>query len=380
MVEIVFWLCFILLVHTYVIYPLHMRVIAKRYTFKWKSVEQELPFVSVLMAAFNEEDNIVERIESTFKTNYPAHRFEFVIGSDASTDKTDSLIKIYSDSKSNLKFIRFENRTGKPEIINQLVNHAKGEILVLTDADTRFDENTLSEIVKPFSDRKVGGVQSHILLSKSVGDVGQTELFYNLGELQIKKGESVWGCVIGAFGSCYAIRKELYTVVPKGFLVDDFLIFCKVLEKGYSCVYAENAITFMEVDGKSETQFKRKVRIGTGNYQNLGKLLGLLNPRNIKKAYSFFSHKVLRWIGPFILIALILLNPMLILKKSIYSAIWILQLTCYAIAFADIIYRSITKKTTSISFVGHFVSMNFALLLGFVKFVSSKPDGTWSNK
>ena len=356
-----------------------MKIVSKKYNPNWPTPES-LPFVSILLAAHNEEDNIVKRIETTLSTNYPATKFEFIIGSDASTDKTDSIIREFAKKDDRIKFIRFDKRTGKPEIINKLVIQARGEILILTDADTRFNEATILELVKPFAKKSIGGVQSHIVLHQTLGDVGATEMFYNNGELALKKGESVSGNVIGAFGSGYAIRKELYTAVPKGFLVDDFLIFCKVLLMGYKNVYAEHAITYMPIDSDSKTQFKRKLRISIGNFQNLKILYPLLNPFKYKGAYSFLSHKVIRWIGPFLLISIFCIIFELSFKNTFFSYLLLLQFAFYVIAILDLLLRKITSKSYFTSFIGHFVSMNFALLLGFLKFLTSKPDGTWSNK
>ncbi|PSR06278.1 MAG: hypothetical protein BRD49_01330 [Bacteroidetes bacterium SW_10_40_5] len=141
-----------LLVHSYWLFPAWM-IQASKKKIDWKTDQKQLK-VAVLVAAYNEENVISQKIRSTLDTNYPKEFLEIWIGSDASTDQTNEIVAEYAKKYPEVKFKPFEERSGKPEILNDLVNQTDAEILVLTDADTFFDQNTIPELVKPFSDPK----------------------------------------------------------------------------------------------------------------------------------------------------------------------------------------------------------------------------------
>ncbi|RYG46939.1 MAG: glycosyltransferase, partial [Chitinophagaceae bacterium] len=327
------------------------------------------------------EEVIEEKIKTTFATTYPKDKFEVWIGSDCSSDRTDEIIKSFLPEFPNLHFIRFDDRTGKPQIINELAKKCTADVLALTDADTFFDPFTLPKLVAPFAKKEVGGVQAHMISVAKPGEkIAAYEVRYYNWEMNIKKGESQHGSIIGAMGSLFALRSSLYVPVPKGFISDDFFIFMQVLRQGFTTVYAEEASCLMVVSGQSDVQFRRKARISQGNFQNFGYFTDFLNPFRNFKSFAYVSHKVLRWVTPFLMIAAFLLNAVLAVWNNFYEILFYLQVLFYALAAVNFLLQKIGIKLKPLRFIHHFVWMNFGLLAGFWRYTMTNSDGTWSNK
>lgn len=377
LLELLFWLSLVLIFHTYVLYPEWMVRRAKSY--KKESIEpNDWPTVDLLLAAYNEEACIERKIESCLASDYPAHKLRLLIGSDCSTDRTDELVRAWSEKDPRVQLVRFDSRTGKPQIINALVEQSEAEILVLSDADTFFEPAMLKNLLLPFTRQEVGGVQARFVSEADPNkDVANQELGYNQRELNIKKGQSLQGAVIGAYGACYALRRNLYQPVPKGFLVDDFYIFMKVLEQGSQTVYAEDAVCKLEVSGESKTEFRRKARIGMGNYQNLFALKAFWNPFASKASGYYWSHKVLRWLTPFFLLLVFIANAILSACSPFYEHVFTLQLTVYGLCLLDMLLNPMGIHVQVLRYLSHFVRMNVALLVGFFRYLKGGSTGTW---
>ncbi|MHB1277479.1 MAG: glycosyltransferase [Bacteroidia bacterium] len=376
-VEVFFWLALLSVFHTYVVYPEWMVHRAKRVRDQ-ESDPEEWPRVDLLLAAYNEEEVIEKKIRTCLESDYPADKLRLVIGSDRSTDKTDEIIRAWADKDSRVHLHRFDTRTGKPEIINTLVAGSDADILVLSDADTYFEKGMIKALVRCFNQEKVGGVQAKFLSEADPAkDVASQELGYNDRELKIKQGQSNSGAVIGAYGACYALRRRLYVPVPKGFLVDDFFIFMKVLEQGYETVYSGDAVCKLEVSGESKTEFKRKARIGTGNFQNFFALRAFWNPFSGIAAAYYWSHKVLRWFTPFFLVFLFLANGYLAFLSPFYQQVFTFQLALYALWLFDSALKIIGIHIKPLRYLSHFFRMNLALLVGFFRYLKGGSKGTW---
>jgi len=367
-----------LVFHTYVLFPAHMKRLS-RHPKRYDEVEN-WPTVAVLLAAYNEAEILEAKITSIFKTSYPKHKIEVWVGSDASTDGTDTILQKLAESYPQLHFERFEARSGKPYIINTLANRTQAEVLVITDADALFDEKTLPELLHPFVNAKVGGVQANVRIRTIEGsEVARQEASYTLREMEIKAGEGHWGVVIGGFGAAYALRKTLFRPVPSGFIVDDFYTFADISQQGFQTVFQPSAITTLSVSADGKVQFRRKRRIGKGNFQNLRHFRNLLNPVN-KLGYVFWSHKALRWLTPF-LITLAYLSSAWGSNES-YLLAWAFygMTACFLLALADIPLRQLGISIKPLRFLSHFLRMNWALVLGFIDSLGSDKKVSWDNQ
>jgi cellulose synthase/poly-beta-1,6-N-acetylglucosamine synthase-like glycosyltransferase len=378
--EIFFWICLLLVFHSYVLYPFILELLAKNIPANkivYNNV-QELPFFSILISAFNEQDVIRDKVESIYKCNISHDKFELIIGSDNSSDATNEILTELSKNYSNLIFLPFNTRQGKGNVINQLIGIAKGEIVVLTDANVMFDNNTLFELIKHFKNNKIGLVDTNMVnIGLKKEGISIQEKAYISREVKIKHNESkVWGTMMGPFGGCFAIRKALYEKVPSNFLVDDFYLNMKVYEKSYLAINNMNALVFEDVSNNIKEEFRRKIRIATGNFQNLAHFKAFLFHNLPGLSFCFISHKVIRWITPFLLIiAMIML--VLLLNIDLYRILLFLGIMSMLIPILDYLLKKINVHVLIFRFISHFYAMNLALLIGFIKYLKGVDTNVW---
>jgi cellulose synthase/poly-beta-1,6-N-acetylglucosamine synthase-like glycosyltransferase len=327
----------------------------------------------------SKEEVIEQKIRSVFKTNYPHSKIEVLIGSDASTDKTNEIVENLMQVYPNLKFFPFSNRQGKGNIINKLYENSSGDILILSDANVMLDENTIFELVRYFKDDNIGLIDSQMFnTNMHPSGISYQEKAYISREVQIKQHESVlWGTMMGPFGGCFAIRSQLYQPVPKNFLVDDFYINMVILEKGYKCINNMNARVYEDISNNISDEFRRKVRISTGNFQNLHRFSNLLWHSTKGLSFCFISHKVLRWIGPFFLISGFIANAFLIMDSTFYFYVFVLHCLMFVLPLPDLLLKRVKVNIDILRFITHFYSMNLALLAGFFKSLKKIESNVW---
>ncbi|MCF8381505.1 MAG: glycosyltransferase [Bacteroidales bacterium] len=379
--NILFWISIFLLFHSYVLYPFILKILArnKKENSLVFTPDDDLPFISVIIAAHNEEMVIVEKIRSIYYTLYPLNKFEVLVGSDASTDGTNRICKVYTENYQGFRFFPFDKRQGKPSVVNQLVEQAKGELLVLTDAKVFFTINTLFELVKHFKNEKIhivgGGIQAKI--NKKDGISFQEKAFMSR-EIRMKDFEGkIWGQTMGIYGAIYAIRKSSFQPVPENFSVDDFFITLKVLQSGKKAIMNTSAISHEEVPNLMKTEFKRKIRISSGNFQNAFYFFRILLKPWTSLSFIFMSHKIIRWIGPFLILLGIISLSLLSDKSDFYFYLFILQNILLIIPLIDIILRKFNIHIVLLRFITHFAAMNIALLLGFYKYLFGVKTNIW---
>jgi len=380
LLEIFFWIAFILIAHSYVLYPIFTQLLGRFFKNNSSvySHEEELPLVSVLMAAHNEEKIIEEKIISILNSSYPSSKIEILIGSDRSTDNTNSIIKKYADSDERFHFFEFSNRTGKIGIVNHLNQKAKGEILLLTDANVILEPYTLFELVKHFKNPDISLVDSFMKHRNLKADgISRQESNYISNEVNTKHAEGkIWGSLMGPFGGCFAIRRVEFQPVPNNFLVDDFYSCMQVLKNKKRCISDEKAIVLEDVSNNLNAEFKRKIRISSGNFQNLAKFWPLLLRFN-GTAFAFFSHKVLRWLTPFFILFIILVFPFLLAIKENYKYFGLFLLIMFSSLGFDFILKKMNIHLVMLRFLTHFTSMNIALFLGFFRYLKGIQTSVW---
>ncbi len=381
-VEWVFWISFLCILHSYVLFPLILNLLAKgkkQNRLIYLPDDDGLPVISILLAVYNEESVIEEKIKSTFNTGYPLPKIHFYIGSDASVDRTNEIIKKYQDTYGQLYLKVFPGRTGKSGIINDLAENAKGEIFVLTDANVFFTKDTLYQLVKHYKNQEVAQVGGNIINPEHKQDgISFQEKSYLTRENLIKYQEGIiWGCMIGAFGGCYSIRAGYFAPVPPKFLMDDFYISMHVLEQRKKALNELDAHCYEDVSNKIKEEFRRKLRISAGNFQNLSRYKHLLWPPFTGLAFSFLSHKVLRWYGPVFILLLIISNIFLMGSSNFYRLTMFLQLAGILVPFIDYLLKKINIHFKLFRFVTHFYLMNLALFQGFIWYLRGVQSNVW---
>lgn len=388
--EILLWLSLFAILHSYLFYPLILRFLSagkKPETLVFKE-EADFPAVSVIMSVFNEEAVISEKVDSLLKLDYPKNKIHIFIGSDCSNDATNDLVSAYAKDHPNLHFYPFRERRGKPGVVNQLAAEAESlnprqddHIFLVTDASVILTPPALKHLTKHFKRKEIIIVDAHMVHTgmKAAG-ISQPENAYISSEVHLKHLESlVWGKMIGPFGGCYAIRSNHFSKVPPKFLVDDFYITMKVLEKGGHAINELEAICYESVSHDIQEEYRRKSRISAGNFQNLTTFPHLWWPPFKAVNFAFFSHKVLRWFGPFFLLLLLMTSGILALKGSLFYAAFFVLLTIgiFVLPLIDLFFRYLKINILPLRALRYFFVMNVALLEGFFKFLKGIKNNVW---
>ena len=375
LIEPVFWLSVAVVVYSNFGYPILVMVLAqlrRRPVQPEPMSAAECPSIAILVAAHNEENHIAERVRNLLALDYPAHRLHIFIGSDGSTDRTVDILRTMACE--HVHVAATAQRRGKASVVNDLVALATQDILVFTDANTSFKPDTVGHLVRHFARADVGCVCGELRLLGSGGD-NQDHIYWHY-ERVLKFHESCIGALLGTNGGVYAMRRSAYVPIPSNTIVDDFWISMQVLESGQRCIYARDALAFESVPERIADEFQRRVRIGRGNYQALRRFAGLLHPRHGMVAFSFFSHKLMRWLVPHAMVVAFASN-LLLLRHPLYASLLVGQLVFYGSSWIG--WRHARKGTAPrvLRLPLFFVSMNLGLLLGWWQYVRGDLTGVW---
>lgn len=378
---VIFWAFVFLMFHSYILFPVILMVLSRGREENrtcWNDPE-EFPRLSVLMSVFNEQKVIREKIHSLMNTTYPPDKMEILIGSDGSTDHTNEILSELAAGNEMIKLFIHTRRKGKGSMINKLAKEAGGGILVITDANVILQRNTLFELVKHFRNPAIGLVDSYMLNTGIKKDgISYQEMAYISREVKIKYREGIiWGCMMGPFGGCFAFRSELFSPIPETVLVDDFFINMLVLERGYQSINELRSRVYEDVSNELFEEFRRKVRIAAGNFQNLWRFSKLLWPPSRGVGFCFLSHKVIRWFGPIILAGLLISNFFLTGRHPVYMATFLVQCLLLVIPLLDLLLRKIQIHIVILRFITHFYAMNLALFIGFMKTLKGVKSNVW---
>ena len=361
--KLLFWLCLALVAYTYFGYAIWLWLQVR---LRKRPVLQRpiLPEVSIIIAARNEEANLPAKLENLRHLDYPQDRLQIVIASDGSTDRTASILHEHG---SNILPVILDQSNGKACALNEAVKHATGEVLVFLDARQYVEPNAISELVACFADSTVGAVSGELLLETSNNAPASDALgiYWNI-EKVVRKLESESGSVVGVTGAIYAIRRELYTEMPPGTILDDLFVPMHVARMGKRVVFQPSAIARDQLFNEKGKEFSRKVRTLTGNYQLLRLAPWMLTPAS-PLLFRHISHKLLRLLAPLLLVLMLMASAMA--SGPFYWAAFWLQILFYALGVCGMASPS-AKKFKSVAIAYTFVMLNVAAALAFYNFVA----------
>jgi cellulose synthase/poly-beta-1,6-N-acetylglucosamine synthase-like glycosyltransferase len=378
---ILFFTSVFLILYTYVIFPSILGLLTSGKKLNVKSEGgMELPFVSVIISVYNEESVIEEKLKSILNSDYPEDRLEIIVGSDASDDGTAAIVEKFAGAHRTIKLYEFTDRRGKPSVINDLVEKSSHAIIILTDANVFFEKKTIKNLVRHFDNPETGLVGANILnVGMKPDGISIQEKSYIERENLIKYREGVlWGCMMGPFGGCYALRKELFEKVPAGFLVDDFYISMKIIEKKYHCVNELEAVCYEDVSNDIKQEYKRKSRISAGNFQNLVLFSKFLLRPFTPAGFCFISHKFLRWVTPFLIILTLISLVILSGTNVVFSVLLIGEILLLLAPIIDFLFRKFGIHLKLLRFIAYFSYMNLALMKGFFRYMKGIESGVWA--
>lgn len=374
--EVVFWICAALVVYPYVIYPLVLAALRRLRTTEAPPLlsNSDLPQVSVLVAAHNEEAVIRSRIENLLALDYPREKLELVIASDASRDATTTIVREYE--AQGVTLFEFTTRTGKASVLNASIPRLQGGIAVLSDANTMMDAQAVRNLVRWFRDPRVGVVCGKLVLTDPATGRNVDGLYWRY-ETWLKRYEGQIGGLLGANGGIYALRRSLFAGIPGDTIVDDFVLpLLTRLRTGCRIIYDETAIAYEETPPEMDAEFRRRARIGAGGFQSIALLWPLLNPARGTIAFTFFSHKVLRWLCPFFLLGAAAAN-LLLMNVGIYGATLLAFAALCGLALIGH-YLSGTSPVAKVTrLTTMFATMNAALLVGFFRWAKGTQRAAW---
>jgi cellulose synthase/poly-beta-1,6-N-acetylglucosamine synthase-like glycosyltransferase len=372
--EIIFWLFIFLILYCYFGYPLILLILG--ILFGKKPEKKEIfPLVSLLIPVYNEEKVIQKKIENSLELDYPKDKLEIIVASE-SNDRTNEIVKSYEDK--GVKLFAYSGREGKQYTIYRTIPHCKGEIIVLTDANGIFEKDALKKLVRNFADKRIGCVSGLLkYINPSKGSVGETEGVYWKYETFIKKLESNLFSLLGANGSIYAIKKELYKPISP-YRGDDFDLPIRVILQGYGVIFEPEAVSKEEVYSTALANFKRKVVIAGWHFR--GALILLKESIKKFKPVLFFeliSHKILRWLTGYFLIFIFLVN-LFLLKNPFYLLLFILQLIFYSLAFLGYLTEKKGKVPNKlVNLIYYFCLVNLAAIIGVARGILGKQKPIW---
>jgi cellulose synthase/poly-beta-1,6-N-acetylglucosamine synthase-like glycosyltransferase len=298
------WGAFAVLLYAYFGYPPLLALCALVRRPRERSPLNDTPHVTMVLAAWNEGRVIREKIENTLAQHYPADRLDLIVVSDGSTDATNRVVEDFATRTGRVYLLQTQGRQGKSLALNLGVPAARGEIVVLTDANAMFHPEAVAELVRGFSSPEVGAVSGQLRLRPREG-MAEGESVYWRYEQRVKRAEAALDSLLGANGSIYAIRKELFRPLQARD-VNDFRIPYEVLLQGYTVVLAPEAISYEEPAPSLWDEYRRKVRIMARAIPTMLALLGpTLRRGRLFLAWQLISHKLLREVqGIFFLAAL----------------------------------------------------------------------------
>lgn len=382
--EVLFWISLGIVFYTFLGYGilLYALVRVRRLIMGPRKPPQvtgdELPSLTLVVAAYNEEDLIEEKVRNTLALAYPVDKLSLLFVTDGSTDSTPALLRKYSQ----IKTMHSPERRGKIHAIHRVMKEVDSDVVVFTDANTLLNREALLMIARHYADPKVGAVAGEKRVAQEdIADATAGEGFYWKYESTLKKWDSELYSVVGAAGELFSIRRRLYQPVSPDAILDDFMISMLIAQQGYRIVYEPEAFATELSSENIQEELKRKVRIAAGGIQSVVWLRKLLIPfKQPLLSFQYVSHRVLRWtVTPFFMLLALLLNITLVLSTSniLYDLLLAAQGVFYGAAGLGALLQQKKIKVKALFVPYYFCVMNYAVLAGLQRYTAGGQSAAW---
>ncbi len=387
-IELLFWGLIFVVFYAYLGYVILLFVIVKVKRFfstppPIQSNEYQLPDVVFIVAAYNEEDYIEQKIKNCLAFDYPKEKIEFWFVTDGSNDNTPKLVEQYPTLPGQvIRLFHRPERKGKIAAVERVMSEVAAPITIFTDANTDVNPQAIKNIVRHYVNEKVGAVagEKRIALGETDSATGAGEGIYWKYESLLKKWDSELYSAIGAAGELFSIRTEQYRHVAQDTLIEDFVMTMGIAMRGYKIVYEPDAYAVESSSASISEELKRKIRIAAGALQAVWRLRSLLNPFKYGLlSFQYISHRVLRWtLAPLALPIIFLLNIWLAMGSSmLYNALLVCQILFYAFAILGYIFERKQLKIKAFFVPYYFCVMNYAMYRGFFRLVGGRQSVVW---
>lgn len=374
--QVLLWAAIAVVLYAYFGYGAAIWVIG-RFVKQPLQYTEHLPTVTLVIAAYNEQDVIEPKLENSLLLDYPPELLEILVVADGSSDGTCDVVRRWADRGVRLEFS--PERRGKIHAVNRVAPLASGEVLVFSDANSMFAADSIRKLVRNFGDPRVALVAGEKRIMADDGTVSDGEGLYWKYESALKRLDSRVSSVMGAAGEIFAIRKDAYVAhapAPDS-IIEDFILSMGLVKDGHRVVYEPEAISLEEASPNAAEEFKRKVRICAGGWQAVVRLAPLLSPSYGLVSFQYVSHRVLRWtVVPFLLPLILLLNVALA-GLPVYQALLAAQVAFYALGAIGYQLEQQGKKWKPAYLPFFFCFLNYAALRGFFRFMGGKQAVTW---
>ena len=380
---IFFWNCLFVVDYTFVGYGLLLYVLIKiKRSFsrpKNFKTDAALPSVTVLVAAWNEEVTIIDKIKNTLQLDYPKELLQIIFITDGSTDHTPDLIYPYKE----IILMHNADRHGKMAAIKRAMPHVEGEIIVFSDANTFLNRQALLELVKHYENKKVGAVagEKRIMVNQYADASAAGEGFYWKYESRLKKWDYELYSNVGAAGELFSIRASLYEPIASDTIIDDHMIAMRIAEKGYLIAYEPAAYASETASENTGEELKRKIRIAAGGIQSILRLKIAANPfRYPVLTFQYLSHRVLRWtVTPFLLVMALLTNIWIVSYHGapFYTLLLTAQCIFYVLALLGFLMERKNIRVKPLCIPSYFCMMNYAVAAGIIRYINKSQSAAW---
>ena len=379
-----FWACLLLVAHTYLLYPIFLvlastlvqvgrdwRYLRTRQDRRPRADPDQLPSVTLIVPAYNEESRLPDKLANLSALDYPRDRLEVIFVSDGSTDRTTDILRAVADPA--IRNLVLPARSGKCNALNRAVAAARHNVLVFSDAATLFAPDAVSRLVRHFADVRVG-IVCGALQFEATPESRKTEGVYWGYESMLRLMEGRLGVTLVASGAIYAVRRSCYPTLAADTLTDDLAVPLAVRQLGFRVLYDPEARATDFAASNVAGEFTRRVRVATGSFRCLRDLVR--TPMSPLTAFAFFSHKLLRWVLPFLLLGL-LASSVALRGESFYHAVLIAQLLFYVWAALGFLGRRRMQGIRYALFAYYLLAIHLAYLVGFMHFLGGRRGATW---
>ena len=360
--------------YAYVVYPGVLLLVASRVTSG--RVSDATPMVSVVVPAYNEQAQIAGALDALLAQDYPADRLQILVISDASSDDTDSIVNSYGPR--GVELLRMAERSGKTKAENAASPLLRGDIIVNTDSSIRLHPKAVKELIARMDDPSVGVASGRDVSIAAASSANSTEAGYVGYEMWVRALETRAGGIVGASGSCYAIRSQLHRIPVRDDLSRDFSAALTAEANGYRAISVDEAICFVPRTGSLQREFRRKVRTIARGMNTLYARRELLDPSTHGLfAWKLFSHKACRWLLPLSVVPAMIGLVVLAVDNSLARAALVVVIAVAALALTGANWPPERSMPRLISTASFGVAANLAVIYAFWRFILGRNDAVW---
>jgi len=378
-IKTLFWITGFFLLYVCIGYPVLLGLLSLVKRTPLMLDDNYLPTVSLIIAAYNEEAVIGEKIENSLKLDYPREKLEIIVFSDASSDGTDEIVKGYVSH--GIKLVRIEGRKGKTYCQNEVAKIARGEILVFSDANSMYNLDAIRKLVRNFADKNIGSVSGELRYRRGGNNVEGERVYWGYEQI-LKKLESRVSSIVGANGAITAVRKDLYEPLYED-VISDFVEALKIVQKGYRVIYEPEAVTWEDTTESTKGEFRRRFRMTMQSAYSFIRdksLISLLNPfRHGFFSIQLWSHRVLRWLYGIFLLLIFVFNIPLVRHEIFYAITMTMQVAFYLLAIWGFLNEEVfNKQPFKLAHIAYYFCLScYAMLKGVYNGLTGRTIIAW---